>query len=228
MGVGIVQMSIDEIGRRLVHCKLDCEGIRNEPKAGVLPRCLILEKDEEPASASVEPDCIVVGINPGISGKREREFYRHNDVSYAILKRYFFDGTRPLYKRRYFKKLRDFAREVGLGKSILWTDLCKCESKKKGKLPPLQTFRTCVRSFLKCEIELFPDAPIIAVGNQAYHAFCYMFPERFIMGIPHPTGSYGNFSRLFENGKLMAKYRRRVRRIKDKHGEANCVKIFPP
>lgn len=73
-------MSIDEIGQRLVSCRLKCDGIRNEPKKGIIRRCLILENPD----GLKEPDCFIVGINPGISGKREREYYRKNGVLMLI------------------------------------------------------------------------------------------------------------------------------------------------
>jgi hypothetical protein len=69
-------MSIDGIGIKLVNCKLKCEGIRNEPEKGVLPRCLILEKNGRPANDLAVPECIVVGINPGTSRGRERGYYK--------------------------------------------------------------------------------------------------------------------------------------------------------
>jgi len=130
--------------------------------------------------------------------------------------------------RRYFSKLRGFAREIGLGNVILWTDLCKCENETKRKMPHTQTFRTCARNFLEEEVNLFPETPIIGVGDKSYHAFCYMFPQRFIMGVPHPTGSYGNFSRLFDDrGKLKKQYKRKAEITKDKQGYPNSIRIFP-
>jgi len=214
-------MNINQIGQCLVSCALNCDGIRNEPKNGIIPRCLYFENPKD----LKEPDCIIVGINPGISKKREREYYKKNGASYEVMKRYF---EEKILKVRYFKKLRDFAKGIGLGKAILWTELCKCENKIKGKPPPLQTFRTCVKNFLQEELRLFPKTPLIAVGNQVFQALSYMFPDRFIIGVPHPTGSYGNFARLFdEKGKLREKYKKMAKMTKDKHGNANSVKIFP-
>lgn len=218
----MVCTSIDEIGRRLVSCRLNCDGIQNKPRKGILPRCLLLENPNN----LKEPDCIIVGINPGISNEREREYYKNNGPSYDALKRYFFDYGK-ICKRKYYEKLRGFAKEIGFGNAILWTDLCKCENRTKRKPPPLQTFRTCVKHFLQGELDLFPGAPIIAVGNQAFQALSYMFPLRFIIGVPHPTGSYGNFSQLFKKGRLKAKYKEMAKMNKDKHGNANSVKLFP-
>jgi len=222
-------MNIDEIGERLVHCELACVGIINEPKIGVLPRCLILENNECSADNRTRPDCIVVGISPGISGPRERGYYMKEGISYESVKEYFFSGSRPISREKYFSQLRKIVGELGLGTAILWTDLCKCEDKTKGISPPMQTFRTCVRNFLRNELELFPAAPLIAVGNQSFQALCYLFPDRFVIGVPHPTGSYGNFSQLFnEKERLKTCYKNMARLLKDEQGYANSVRLFPP
>lgn len=218
-------MSINEIGQSLVECRLNCDGIENNPKERILPRCLILE---DPKGLGT-PQCIIVGINPGHSRKRERKYYKENELSYNTTKEYF---ERKISKLKYFKILRNFAKEIGLGESILWTDLCKCENKIKESLPPLQTFRTCIKKFLKKELEVFPNIPIIAVGNQSFNALCYMYPDRFIIGIPHPTGTKNTlFNQLFENndiyGELKKEYKKRLKNRKDRNGNPKCIRLFP-
>jgi len=214
---------IEDLRQRLVSCGLNCDGIRNEPQNGIMPRGIILDPD-----SSMGPDCIIVGINPGSSGKREREYFLKNGPSYVSLKRYFFDDAK-IYRTKYYEELRNFAKEIGFWDAILWTDLCKCENRIKGKSPPLQTFRICVKKFLLEELRLFPKPTLIAVGNQAFEALSYMFPDRFIIGVPHPTGSYGHFARLFDGKrKLKSEYKKMAKIAKDKHGNANSVKIFPP
>lgn len=61
---------IKTIGEDLVNCNLNCAGIRLDRKNGVLPRCLILEKTE----TGSEKGCVIVGINPGISGGKGTQF----------------------------------------------------------------------------------------------------------------------------------------------------------
>jgi hypothetical protein len=80
----------------------------------------------------------------------------------------------------------------------------KCEKKSSGyDLPPLQTFRTCTKIYLQKEIETVPDnLPLIAVGIESYKALSYLFASRTVIGVPHPTGSYGQFHKLFNNGSL--------------------------
>jgi hypothetical protein len=215
---------VDRHGQSIVSCKLNCEGIRNEPEKGIVPRCFYSEIKKE-------PDCIIVGINPGISNEREREHYKksykdNKRVKYDDVKEFF---EKNLKKLKYFKSLRRFAEEIGFGRSILWTELCKCENKRKGKKPPLQTFRTCMKKFFQKELKKFPKAPIITAGDQTFQALCYMFPDRFIVGVPHPKGSYATFDRLFKKGKLKlkTKYKKMAKRTKDKQDNPNCVRIFP-
>jgi hypothetical protein len=85
--------------------------------------------------------------------------------------------------------------------------LVKCQN-ETNQLPPLQTFRNCTRNFLNAELRVLPkEWPVIAVGKEAYKALSYIYPERIIIGVPHPTGSYGHFYKLFNNGKLLQKYK---------------------
>ncbi|MFQ5788318.1 MAG: hypothetical protein ACE5H1_10115 [Thermodesulfobacteriota bacterium] len=41
-----------------------------------------------------------------------------------------------------------------------------------------------------------------AVGNEVFKILGYRFPERIVIGIPHITGSYGQFHKLFSKNKL--------------------------
>lgn len=46
--------------------------------------------------------------------------------------------------------------------------------------------------------------------------------------VARATGSYGNFSRLFDDkGKLKKQYKRKAGIPKDKQGYPNSVRIFP-
>ncbi len=48
-----------------------------------------------------------------------------------------------------------------------------------------------------------PDWPVIGVGAEAYKALAYLEPSRTVLGVPHPTGSWGRFFALFAaDGKL--------------------------
>ena len=63
----------------------------------------------------------------------------------------------------------------------------------------LETRRTCVHLYLVNEMAQVPDPwPIVAIGKQPFELAAMMFPSRAVIGIPHPTGAFGDqFSSLF-------------------------------
>lgn len=109
---------------------------------------------------------------------------------------------------KYYTWLKRIPDNLGLRGPILWTELVKCTSKVKGTLPPLETFRICISNFLSKELESVPRSwPLIAAGKYVYQALAFRFPNRIVIGVPHPTGSYGHFQKLFSklNNKKMLK-----------------------
>jgi hypothetical protein len=197
-----LRKAITEIGEELVKCEERCAGVANDVRAGILPRCLILDRSEESGRG-----CIVVGINPGRSEQPgqsksdERAFYRENGASYESVVAFW---SKNVGRIQYYVKLRQFVDAVGLSGPIVWSDLAKCENAPGHKgLIPMQTLRTCVGRYLKRELlAIPPDWPAIGVGKEAYKALAYLEPDRTVIGIPHPTGSRGLFPSLFEAGKL--------------------------
>ncbi|NNU78115.1 uracil-DNA glycosylase family protein [Clostridium estertheticum] len=181
--------SIAEIGNKMIHCNNDCEGASCDLSNGILPRGLILE--ERPGAKG----CIIVGINPGSPTKKddfERENYK-KDPSYS--KQLEVWDTVKDYK--YHTKLRNFLNELGFDGDMLWTELVKCENSIRRHLPTHTTFRNCMGEYLNKELKLFDTSyPIIAVGKMPFTALKYSFLDRTIIGIPHPTGSYGYFDNL--------------------------------
>lgn len=70
--------------------------------------------------------------------------------------------------------------------------------------------------------------PIIAVGNKVFEALPYRFPNRLIIEVPHPTGSYGNFRKLFgKSWKIKKQFLKIARETKDKEGNLEFDKIVP-
>jgi len=187
-----LKAEIYKIGDLMVKCENKCPGISKDRINGILPRCLILEIDSRLGSIG----CAIVGLNPGRSRKRERNYYVINGQSYEKV----VECWNILIKNvKYYKLLRIIADELRFNRPILWTELVKCETAPNSASPPLQTFRNCTKTFLQSELKLIdPKWPIIAVGKEAYKALSYLFPNRIIIGVPHPTGSYGHFSRLFD------------------------------
>jgi len=189
---------LNELGEKLVKCNLNCEGINNNPKKGIIPRCLIPEK------RNGTNKCIVVGLNPGKCKKKERNYYLTRGIKYKSIVGYFFESN--LNKRAYFKRTRDLITQLGFDGNILWTDLVKCECLGKNGKIPVQTLRVCINKFLREEINLFKCSTIFALGNVAFDFCALSFPNHFIVGIPHPTGSYGVFTKLKKRITLNPNY----------------------
>lgn len=213
----------------MINCKQKCEGIHKDPNGGVIPRGLWLEKLDNES----EKICIIVGINPGKArrkknGEGEIDYYEKNKVN--------FDTYAKFQKRLHDEKfvfhnnLEKLAKTMKFG-YILWTNLCKCENIKTGKLPPIQTFRKCANKFFRKEIEinLFEKATIIASGKQPFEIISYMCPDKFVVGVPHASGSYSKqlFDELFDENKLKKEYEDKIEKEKDTENEYKCVKLYP-
>lgn len=188
---------IIRIGEKLINCNRNCDGINNKERDnGIIPRCLIYEEEDREG----DNGSILIGINPTKSREEEKTFYLRNGITYENVFKYWKDHNNT----RYYKDIRNLLNSIGLNGPILWTELVKCEN-LGSKLPPLQTFRFCSNEFLKKELEFMPPSwPIIALGKFTYNAVSFLFPERNTIGVPHPTGSFGHFSKLFKNSKEKA------------------------
>ena len=201
----MLKEQIDSIGEEVVACALSCkgvpcEGVQHNRSQGILPRCLFLELEEE--REPQQQGCVVVGINPGESTEKERDYFRQSGCSYKEVREHFLNEF-VRTENRYYGHLREFVTEIGLAGPILWSDVAKCEKAHDAKEVPLQTLRTCASYFLRRELEAAPgDWPVIGVGKDAYTALAYLAPTRAVLGIPHPTGSRGHFAGLSRNGRL--------------------------
>lgn len=189
-----LRRAIEGIGRRVVRCRLGCEGIVCSHKSGRIPRCLFLEAGHPNIRGAV-----VVGLNPGRASDEEREYYRDSPRYSAVVRWFERDGGKHGREHLYYERLRNLLRHFGLRGPIVWTELAKCEGADSGSKIPMQTFRTCTRLFLQQELEI-PELrrwPLFGIGIEAYKALAYRFPERTLIGLPHPTGSRGHFAALF-------------------------------
>lgn len=182
---------IKKLGEELIKCRLNCEGINNNPKLGIIPRCLILEKRQG------KKNCIVIGLNPGKCRQEERDYFLEKGLKYDSIPGYFFEKN--LNNRAYFKRTRDILTVLGFDGDILWTDLVKCECIGENGTIPIQTMRVCINKFLRQEINIFKSSNIFALGNQVFDFCALSFPNHFIVGIPHPTGSHGDFNDFKKN-----------------------------
>ncbi len=187
-----LEARIHAIGSRVASCRKYCDGIALNPKEGILPRGLFLElvgRSEGKGSA-------IVGINPGVGRARETSWYVNKGITYEQTLAHWRANNHNI---RYHTELRRLLNQLSLGGPILWTELAKCQN-APGEKPSLQTFRTCTNSFLTEELECIPtDWPLLGVGWEAYKALAYLYPNRVVVGVPHPTGSRGQFRRLFDH-----------------------------
>ena len=188
--------SLRQIGDEMVSCDESCARISNHPSKGVLPRCLFLEE----GSGSI--GAVIIGLNPGISSKAERSFYIENGATYDSTLKFWDSQVRS--KVKYYTKLRGFLKQAGCEGTLLWTELAKCENEPgfSGALP-IQTYRTCAHLYLKRELELIPkEWAVFAVGREAYNASAYLLADRSVIGVPHPTGSRGQFANICPGGNI--------------------------
>lgn len=210
-----------QLGNKLVTCNLKCVGINNNPKKGIIPRCLYFER----LGRNEENGCVIVGINPGrgTNNDNERQCYLQNQITYnTIINFWNNQGKNHLY----YKYLRDFVDCVGYNGPILWTELVKCENNTNIDFPPLQTFRTCTHKYLTNELNLVPDTwPIIAVGREAHKALSYLYPTKSVLGVPHPTSSRGNFAKLFFD-KNRKKFKKNVQKSIDEFLKSNGIELW--
>ena len=189
-----LQASIEAIGRELVTCTRDCEGVSCNRKPGQIPRCLFLER-----GGSAKGGAIVVGVNPGRATEKERNYYVVRHSTYAATVEWFEnEGNTHGREHPYYVHLRHLLRAIGLGGPIVWTELAKCESAKGVASVPLQTFRRCSGSFLQRELAIpqIQKWPLFGVGLEAFKALAYLFPRRTVIGC-HIQQAAGGTSRVY-------------------------------
>ena len=212
-----IARAIMRIGQQLVLCDAGCAGIRCHQSAGIPPRGLIFElTGRRPTRGSA-----VIGINPGHARPREIRTYLTSGTEYEVVLRYW---QNVITAFPYYRKIRQFLNQVGLRGPILWSELAKCENAAGAAgLPPLTTLRRCTGRFLNRELELIPSNwPLIGLGGEAYKALAYLYPGRTVIGVPHPTGSYGHFSRLMLRNRVRPGVQRTIREMLSKR-PGDCV-----
>lgn len=183
------------IGSKMVACDAQCKDINSNRASGVLPRCLFFETRGGTFGA------VVVGLNPGISSKQERNFYCQHGATYNSTNEFWIQHLKNT--NRYYCRTRRLVDALGLDGPLWWTELAKCESMPDVRFLSVQTLRYCGGRFLHWELRVVPKSwPVVAVGREAFKALAYLLPDRTVLGCPHPTGSRGYFDRLFDNGAL--------------------------
>ena len=216
MNMDKLEESVRQLGEKLVKCNLKCDGIKNDPNKFYIPRYVFLEKRDG------HKTCIVVGLNPGKCPQDERDYYRKNGIKYDSIEGYFQENL----QKPYFKRTRDLITGLGFEGDILWTNLAKCECKDQNGELPVQTLRVCINRFLRHEIELLSSSTIFALGNVSFNFCALRFPNHFVVGIPHPTGSHGNFHQLNTRiQKDLSRFKKIVTENKDGLGNYKAIKL---
>jgi hypothetical protein len=199
-----VKEAIHQIGESLIQCTAGCTDVHFDQSTYRQPRCLIYESD---GRNQPEPGCVVIGLNPGRTSRKEIEHYKNKGLSYNSFLTWWQKGDRTRFNG-YYGKMKSFVDGYGIKGPILWTELAKCDCAQGVGALSVQTLRTCSEKYLKQEIEKVPDNwTIIAVSKKAFEASCFLFPNRTVIGVAHPTGSYGQFVGLFDSDRnLLYKY----------------------
>lgn len=198
---------ISTIGNDIVVCRRGCDGVVSNPTLGIIPRGLTLE-----TRSAGHTGAIILGMNPGQGDEAERRTFQADGSFDATVR---FMREHRLLKHQYYLRLRALADGCAHRGDLLWTELAKCQSDADwhGSLP-LETYRTCAAAFLRQEVDATPTSwPIFAVGRDAYRAAAFMFCERPVVGVAHPTGSYGLWHAMFTGAELKPSVSHAVQRL---------------
>ena len=197
----MLSQKIDKIGDYVVQCTRNCPGVCNDPIQGIIPRGLILETGQR----ENENGSVIIGINPGPVLSEEKETYLRAGRLYINSKQLWegMDSKKGIKNYPYYQRLRNFVDQLGRTGLILWTDLVKCESSEKRKMPPMQTKRICSNLYLSKELNVLPeDWPIFAIGRDAYESLSLMLVNRIVIGIPNTTARGNQFNKIITKGEI--------------------------
>lgn len=194
-------------GQQMTNCphgfENPCKGIHYDRSKGIVPRCLFLEERE---ATTTDEITVVIGLNPGISGKAEREGLA-NVTEYKKVLEFFGDEYK---KHPFYRRATALVDGLGFNGPILWTEIAKCEGKQIWR----ETMVFCASNYLVNEIGLakkhFGRVRFIVLSRTAFDPLIFLLNSDNVMGVPHPTGSYGKkFSGLFDREwKLLPEYRK--------------------
>ena len=191
-------MKLDKLVRMIAEqmacCKQECEGVNWDKNLGYIPRVPLADIK----GCGNGPGMVIVGMHPARTSYNERKlnFRKVFSENNFQEKR----GAQLLAQVRYFGQIRELIRplveRLGFDGPILWTEMVKCET-KAGQDMPMQTRRICSALYFLEEMKAIPkEWPLVAVGQKVFDALCYLFPERPIVGIPHPRASSRYFNSL--------------------------------
>jgi uracil-DNA glycosylase len=188
------------LGPESIQCRRKCEGVRNSPEEASLPwQAMVLGQSDEVS-------CVIVGLAPPRTASRNQRLLVTARDQEEML------GYRRsrVESSAFYSRLDAFRRELELDGAAIWTTVCKSERIKGQKLPP-ETVQTCAESYLARELELVDKSvPIVAVGNRVFDTVRQYFPDRFVLNVPSPEGSRGDFQKTLDNKKLLSLAKTRI------------------
>jgi hypothetical protein len=199
-----LETSVRHLQVDITRWPLACHSVEWRPAEGHLPRGLWLDIE----AGEGDGDVIIVGQNPGQPSREERKIYTtraSRSTEEQVMAMNSHVASKVLPKHLYYTRMRNAARELGFKGRILWTDLVKCSATDSGKLPVqahLPTYSRCMNAWLRKELAKFPQWPVLTAGRATLDALWPLLPERLLVGVPHPTGSRGDFAKLFLKNKL--------------------------
>jgi len=201
-----------KLWENLVRCPLNCDGITNDPKKWIIPRCLFIEEWKKWGKS-----CIVIWLNPWKSKNKEQKFYIENWIKFETLQNYFNNSWLKNYWS-YYKPIREIIYKLWYNENIIWTELVKCECSGKNWTLPLQTLRTCINRYLRKEINMIDGDIIFAVWKDSYEFCSLSFPNHFIVWITHPASrSWHSFKKNIEEN--LNKYIDAIKNHKNENNE---------
>ncbi|HET9215361.1 MAG TPA: uracil-DNA glycosylase family protein [Terriglobia bacterium] len=175
----------------VISCPLRCEGIRNEPQRGVIPRSFYF-------SDGLGVDLLLVSKNPADAPAWEREKYAalpevERVAAHLEVVRSLFTGALAVRSSFHMNLLRRVGAILDCEPTLdavfartALTALVKCESSgdKTARLP-LTTATTCAERHLAHELAYFRPAYILALGREA---FTYLTQPRVQAIVRLPVG----------------------------------------
>lgn len=173
------QMSSESERRELYSevtlCPLQCAGISNDRRAGIIPRSFYW------GGTSPYVNLLVVSKNPGHAPDWERNLYARTspeditDVHLQVV-RDLFDGARSVPSSYHVNLVRRVAAVLGVEanatevfKRAAMTALAKCQSAgpKTAKIPR-HTYSACAERYLLREIAHFKPVYLLALGTEVF------------------------------------------------------------
>lgn len=164
-----------EIFSRVASCPLRCNGIKNDPDRGVIPRsffCLVPPEDVE---------LLVVGKNPANTPPWEARLYQgrkpeQRATAHIEVVKDLFWGVRGVDSSFHLNLIRRVAGILDVDpspesvfKRVALSALVKCESSgDKTDALPMDTISTCVEQHFLAEVKTYQPAYLLALGNEVH------------------------------------------------------------